>query len=505
MHMLGAIITFAIALVSSVVLTPAMGRFARRLGAIDQPDGRRKNHDFPVPLGGGIAVATATALAVAIAATMLHPSWGSSSGWLLTGLLPASLVLVWVGVIDDVLTLTGIYKLIGQMLAVTVMVAAGSRFDCIALFGYSLPLGQFCIPFTIFFCLGSINAFNLIDGADALASSIGAIVSATLGVISAAQGEPAASILCFALAGALVGFLPYNIPPARIYLGDTGSMLIGLIVAAVAIESSIKHQAAFALAVPVAICAIPILDAAAALVRRVTTGQSVFTPDRGHLHHVLLLRGWSIGRTVAFIAGLAALTSAAALASYFTNNDVFALSITGGVFVTLAIARVFGHAEVALIASRSRSLVRVVALRGKRGPADTESAVQLQGRRKWQKVWTALRETAPSYNVAGLTLQVSIPYLHESFYATWNRSDTANHESGWRLTLPLLLDDRSIGKLSVVGSSAGSQAVLDMQHLLDFLESFEAEIKQTVAEDEPAETAYAAVPELVGGAVHAAE
>jgi UDP-GlcNAc:undecaprenyl-phosphate GlcNAc-1-phosphate transferase len=238
----------------------------------------------------------------------------------------------------------------------------------------------------------------------------------------------------------------------------------------------------------------------------VTTGQSVFTPDRGHLHHVLLLRGWSIGRTVAFIAGLAALTSAAALASYFTNNDVFALAITGGVFVTLAIARVFGHAEVALIASRSRSLVRVVALRGKQGPADTESAVQLQGRRKWQKVWTALRETAPSYNVAGLTLQVSIPYLHESFYATWNRSDAANHDSGWRLTLPLLLDDRSIGKLSVVGSSAGSQAVLDMQHLLDFLESFEAEIKQTVAEDESDETAYAAVPELVGGAaVHAAE
>src|SRR5207247_9982121 len=132
-------------------------------------------------------------------------------------------------------------------------------------------------------------------------------------------------------------------------------------------------------------CAIPILDAAAALVRRVTTGQSVFTPDRGHLHHVLLLRGWSVGKTVAFIAGLAALTCGAALASYFTGKDLFALLVTGGVFAMLAIARVFGHAEVALIASRSRSLVRCVAPRAVGNTAlDQESSVQLQGRRKWQ-------------------------------------------------------------------------------------------------------------------------
>jgi UDP-GlcNAc:undecaprenyl-phosphate GlcNAc-1-phosphate transferase len=484
-----------------------MARLAHRLGAIDRPDGRRKNHDFPVPLGGGIAVAAAMAIALAIVLLLMPPLGGSSPSWLLKGLLPAALVLIWVGIIDDVLTLTGIYKLIGQVLAVTVLVAAGSRFDCISLFRYSLPLGQFCIPFTIFFCLGAINAFNLIDGADALASSIGAIVCLTLGVISAAQSEPVASVVCFALAGALAGFLPYNVPPARIYLGDTGSMLIGLIVAAVAIESSIKHQAAFALAVPVAICAIPILDAAAALVRRVTTGQSVFTPDRGHLHHVLLLRGWSVGRTVAFIAGLAGLTCGAALASYFTNNDLFALASTGGVFVTLSLARVFGHAEVALIASRSRSLVRVVSQRGRRVASDSESAVQLQGRRKWQKLWTALREAAPAHNVAGLTLQVSIPYLHESFYATWNHSDGAANDNGWRLTLPLMLGDWPIGKLCAVGSSAGSQAVTDMQQLLDFLESFESEIKQTVADEQAVAPAYAAaIPQLMSGQVaHAAD
>jgi UDP-GlcNAc:undecaprenyl-phosphate GlcNAc-1-phosphate transferase len=310
--------------------------------------------------------------------------------------------------------------------------------------------------------------------------------------------------VCFALAGALVGFLPFNVPPAKIYLGDTGSMLVGLIVAAVAIESSIKHQAAFALAVPVAVCAIPILDAGAALIRRVTTGQSVFTPDRGHLHHVLLLRGWSVGKTVAFIAALAALTSCAALASYFTGNDLFALAVTGGVFATLAIARIFGHVEVALIASRSRSFVR----RGVGFAAtERESAVQVQGSRKWQTVWTALREAAPNYNLAGLTLQVSIPYLHESFYATWNRSDAAPSDNGWRLALPLTHNDRPIGKLSIVGSSAGIQAISDVQQLMEFLDAFESEIKHLVADDEQTSlpTFGAPIPELAGHVVQVAD
>jgi UDP-GlcNAc:undecaprenyl-phosphate GlcNAc-1-phosphate transferase len=400
-------------------------------------------------------------------------------------LLPALLVLIAVGIVDDVLTLTGIYKLIGQVLAVSVLVAAGSKFESLSLFDWSIPLGNLSVPFTMFFCLGAINAFNLIDGADGLASSIGAIVCVTLGIITGWRGDILASIVCLSLAGALVGFLRFNVPPASVYLGDTGSMLIGLVVAAVAVDSSIKQQAAFALAVPVAICAIPILDAAAALVRRITTGQSVFTPDRGHLHHALLLRGWSVGQTVAFISGLAALTSCGALASYFTNNDVFALMVSGGVFVALAAARIFGHAEAALIVSHSRSLMRgIVPQRVRRLTAEAESAVQLQGTREWQKVWTALREAAPRYNVAGLTLQVNIPSLHESFYANWKRHESPAPDDAWRITVPLVLDDRPIGKVSVLGGAADRHALTDMQHLLDFLESLDAEIAQIVVDKE---------------------
>ncbi len=495
-HLLGIAAAFVTAWLAAIALTPVVGRLAMRLGAIDQPDGRRKSQPQPVPRGGGVAVTLAAILATVLAVLLFPPAGDQTSTWLVSGLLPATAVLLVVGIIDDVLTLTGIYKLIGQVLAVSVLVAAGAQFDQITLFGILIPLGDLQIPFTIFFCLGAINAFNLIDGADGLASSIGAIVCTTLGVITASRGG-VAPMACFAVAGSLVGFLRYNVPPARIYLGDTGSMLMGLVVAAVAIDCSVKQQAAFVLSVPLAICAIPILDAAAALVRRVTTGQSVFTPDRGHLHHALMLRGWSVGQTVAFIASLTALTSAGALVSFFTGNDIYALAITGGVFVTLAAARVFGHAEAALVVSRSRSLVRGLVLRTvRRHTSETESAVQVQGTRKWQRVWGALREAAPLYNVAGLTLQVNIPRLHESFYATWKRTDAAYSEDVWRMSIPLVHDGQSIGRLSLVGSTGGEQALADMQQLLEYLEPLDGEIAQIVADDE-----YAATQPIVAEAV----
>lgn len=501
---LEAAATFAIAWFAAVVLTPMVAQLAIRLGAVDAPDGRRKSQSVAVPRGGGVAVAVATVVALVVAALWTPFDERASSAWLVRGLPPSITVLLIVGVIDDFFSLTGIYKLIGQVLAVSVLVAAGAQFDQISVFGLLIPLGDFGIPFTMFFCLGAINAFNLIDGADGLASSIGAIVATTLGVITAAQGHTAASIACFALAGGLVGFLRFNSPPAQIYLGDTGSMLIGLMVAAVAIECSIKQQAAFVLSVPIAICAIPILDAGAALVRRVTTGQSVFAADRGHLHHALLLRGWSVEQTVTFISALATLTSVAALVSFFTNNDAYALVATAGVFLSLAGSRMFGHTEVRLIASRLRGLLRRMVWRRRRQAAPAiESALQFQGTREWQNLWSALRETLPLYNVAGITLQISIPQIHESFFATWKGSESPADDDPWRLAVPLLLDGQPVGRLSVVGCHRSEDPLDDLQRLIDYLDSLEGEIAHIVAADAATERDFAAVD--VAAAVSSAQ
>ena len=476
-----------------LIFTPRFARLATGLGAVDHPDGRRKSQPLPVPRGGGVVVALSVFVVVVLALWFGASSESSSSTWLIRGLLPSAMILLVVGIIDDVSTITGIYKLVGQVLSVSVLVATGAHFDQVSLFGVLFPLGEFRIPFTMFFCLGAINAFNLIDGVDGLASSLGAVVCTTLGIITASQGHASESIVCFAVAGGLVGFLRFNIAPAKVYLGDTGSMLIGLVVAAVAIQSSIKQETAFLLAVPLAICAIPILDAGAALVRRITTGQSVFTADRGHLHHALLLRGWSVTKTVMIIAGLAALTCGGALISFFTGYDLIAVAVALAVFLSLAMARVFGHAEAAMVASRSLSVGRKLLFRGvwRKVPV-TESAVQLQGQRKWQTLWIALREAAPIYNLTGLTFQIAIPNLHESFYASWNCDRSAN-ANGWRATLPLSLDDQPIGKLSIIGATSGPQALLDMQQLFEVLEPLHADIARIAAGDhEPIAVAWGA-------------
>jgi UDP-GlcNAc:undecaprenyl-phosphate GlcNAc-1-phosphate transferase len=483
-YAVAAVAAFCIACLACLALTPLVVRLAHRVGAVDRPDGRRKNQAEAVPLGGGLAVALAAGIALVLAYFFAAPPRASLGPSMAGGALASAILLVVVGLLDDTIGLTGIYKLIGQMMAASLLVAGGFRFETISLGGWSLPLGDFGIPFSLFFCLGAINAFNLIDGADALASSIGAVVCTTLGIIAAMQGATTAALTSFAVSGALVGFLRYNAPPARVYLGDTGSMLIGWVVAAVAIRSSIKEQAAVALTVPVAICAIPILDAAAALIRRITTGQSVFTADRGHLHHALLLRGWSVGQTAALAAGLTAVTCAGAIISYFTNQELFAIVAAGGVVLTLAMARVFGHAEAALIASHLRAMGRGAWRRVLPATAQQENhadhAVQIQGRRQWSVLWTALREAAPVYNLVGLKLNVSIPHLHESFFASWRASESTAESAVWRMALPLTCADRNVGRLVVEGKSAGAQCLAEMQQVLDFLEPLEAEISRIV-------------------------
>ena len=483
-YALPALAAFCTACLASLALTPLVARLAVRVGAVDGPDDRRKSQAQAVPLGGGLAVAMAAGIAIVLAWFFAAPRGGAIGPSMAGGALVSGVVLLVVGLLDDAIGLTGIYKLIGQIMAASLLVAAGFQFETISLCGWSFTLGVFGIPFSLFFCLGAINAFNLIDGVDALASSIGAVVCLTLGVIAASQGAMAAALTSFAMSGALIGFLRYNAPPARVYLGDTGSMLIGWVVAAVAIRSSIKEQAVVALTVPVAICAIPILDAAAALVRRITTGQSVFTADRGHLHHALLLRGWSVGQTAALAAGLTAVTCGGAMASYFTDHDAYAVVAGGGVVLALAIARVFGHAEAALIASHLRAMGRgawrrVVPATSQQAN-HTDHAVQIQGRRQWNVLWTALREAAPVHNLVGLKLNVNIPNLHESFFASWRASDAPANGAVWRMALPLTCADRPVGRLVVEGKSAGAQCLVEMQQVLDFLEPLEANIARIV-------------------------
>lgn len=460
-----------------LLLTPVAVRAASLLGIGDSPDGSRKIQGEVVALGGGLVVAGATALAILLGRLLEWFPPGQFSGDFLARLLPGILLLLLVGIIDDIYRIRGVTKLAGQCFASGLLILSGLCFESISLFGMEFVLGPLAVPFTLFFYLGAINAFNLLDGADGLVASIGVVVCLTLGGIAASRGSVESALLCFSFSGALVGFLRYNAPPASIYLGDTGSMLIGFIVAAVAIQSSIKSQAAMALVVPVTICAIPILDASAALVRRWMTGQSIFAGDRGHLHHALLHRGWTARQTVGFITGLTAVTCGGALISYFFHSDWIAVLVTLMVFAALAAARIFGHAELALISSHARSVARVLVLgRLPGGPRETQQTVHLQGDRRWEKLWQALLEFAEDYNLAGIRLNLNIPRWHESYYGNWRSPRNLDKENLWQVSLPLRHGDKTIGKLSLLGDSSQGNGFVAVHQALDFLEPLEENI-----------------------------
>jgi UDP-GlcNAc:undecaprenyl-phosphate/decaprenyl-phosphate GlcNAc-1-phosphate transferase len=503
----GIAVACALGCVLALLGAPLLARIAHWCGAVDLPDGHRKHHDHAIPRCGGVTMALAGLLAFgATLAYFTDPvATLADEAWLVRGLAPAALVLLLVGVLDDVFSLTGIYKLIGQFLAVSILVASDRAVESISIAGFAIPLGGLALPFVIFFYLGAVNSFNLIDGIDGLASSLGALVLATLGCIAAAQGYTAAALLCFALVGGLVGFLRFNLPPARMYLGDTGSMLIGLVVGAVAVHCSIKTQAAFALGAPLAVCALPILDASAAIIRRITTGQSVFAPDRGHLHHAFLQRGLSVGQTVATLSALTAATCASALLSYFTSNDLFALVFSASIVASLAVSRTFGHSECALVAGRVRSLFSRFTPGGhSRSQRGVESTVRLQGHAQWRDVWKMLRENAPKFGVVGVQMQVTIPRLHESFFATWQDSAEAGPElAPWRVTTPIRFGDRTVGRLAVTGRSQADSTTSDMQQFLEFAEVVNSEIVRMLASPQPAVVTSMPLPDESSGSISA--
>lgn len=480
---------FAAAAMLSMFGTQAIAALFRRQRWTDAPDGDRKLQTDSVPLGGGIAVACSMGAVVLGAFSLGLLEWDEQSATFFGGFVPAMLVLLVVGLVDDFIGLTGVYKLLGQFLAAILLAVGGAQFEAISLFGAEFHLGDLTIPFAIFYCIGAINAFNLIDGSDAFASSIGAIVSLTMGLISLGQGNVSAALVSFALAGALLGFLRHNAPPASIYLGDTGSMLIGLVVAYVSITCSVKEQAVVAIAVPAALCTLPLLDAAAALLRRVLTGQSLFAADRGHFHHSLLLRGLSAAQAAAVASLLTAITCAGALASYLTGQEIWAVLAVLGVSVSLVSLRVFGYSELNLVlhhaGKRSRKLLRRTDLA--KDTSHTHNAFQLQGSRSWQMVWEGLCERAGVFDIHNIRLTITIPRLHEHFYATWQNKNATCDRGEWSMTLPLEYDGRAIGTVQFGGCRGEVDHAGAMRDALELIESLESEVASLLAResDEP--------------------
>lgn len=297
MNILSLILCFSLAFGISLLSTPAVKNLAYKIGAIDVPRDARRVHKKPVPRLGGLAIFLGFLVSV-----LFFTKFDVQ----MIGFIVGSLIIVGVGIVDDVKQLRASVKLIAQILAAVIVVLSDTRIIAVSVpYIFSdagiLPLGSLSIPITILWIIGVTNAVNLIDGLDGLAVGVSSIATFSLFFIAILAGEPTVAILTAALAGACLGFLPYNFNPAKIFMGDTGSTFLGYALSVICIEGLFKGYAIISFIIPFLILGLPIFDTLSAIVRRIKNKQPIMSPDRGHLHHRLMDMGLSQKQTVAIL------------------------------------------------------------------------------------------------------------------------------------------------------------------------------------------------------------
>lgn len=295
--------SIAVAFMISFAMTPIVKNFAVKIGAMDVPLDQRRMHDHPIPRMGGLAIFIGFLLAVVLFADVTPQ---------LQGVLIGSIFIVVLGAIDDLVTLSPMVKLFGQIIAAVIAVS-----NDVVIHIFMNPnifssnqyvfLESLAIPFTVLWIVGVTNAVNLIDGLDGLACGVSTIASLTMFVVALLVSESNVAVVLAALMGACLGFLPYNMNPAKIFMGDTGALLLGYLLATTSVVGMFKFYAVVTFLVPVLALALPLFDTVFAILRRVLHGQSPFHPDRGHFHHRLIDMGLNQKQAVAIMYAISAL------------------------------------------------------------------------------------------------------------------------------------------------------------------------------------------------------
>lgn len=285
-------------------IIPFVKKIAFHVGALDIPN-ERKVHKTPMPRLGGLGIYFGFLLGY-----MIFGEHTSTMNSILIG----SFVLIITGIIDDIKPLSASHKLIGQVIATLIVVFYGNiLLRDVSFFGIYMDFGLWTYPITVIFMLGCINCLNLIDGLDGLAGGISSIFFLTIGIIAYFQGRIGLSVvLTFIMLGSTLGFLVHNFNPAKIFMGDSGSMFLGFIIAVITLLG-FKSIITSSIIIPLCILVVPILDTMCAIIRRKLKGESIDTPDKSHFHHQLLRRNCSVRTTVLIIYLITGLFSAVSI------------------------------------------------------------------------------------------------------------------------------------------------------------------------------------------------
>ena len=335
-------LSFIVAAAISLFATPIARKLAFKVDAIDIPKDERRIHKEPMPLMGGLGIYIAFVIACLIFLPIDRP--------LLSIILGGTLILT-SGIIDDIKDLSPKGKLIFQIAATIILILGDVKIDVItnpfSNTNSVVHLNGLSIPLTIFWVVGVTNTLNLIDGLDGLAAGIAAIASLAFVFLARELNYVSIMLISAIVAGACFGFLSYNFHPARIFMGDTGALFLGFILAAISIEGVMKSVATIAVIVPLMILGLPIFDTTFAIFRRFLNGKSIAEADKGHLHHRLLARGYSQQKTVLILYVISFIFSLIAiLVSQLNSKGAVIFSFS--VFITAIILA----AKMGLISSK---------------------------------------------------------------------------------------------------------------------------------------------------------
>jgi len=324
---------FIVALGVTYLVTPSVKRLAVRWGAVDKPEAR-KVHKGTIPRLGGLAIYAGFIVSVLLS---VHLTWE------LLGILLGGTAILLLGIADDVYQLPAKVKLVGQIAAASVLLLFDIKIDWLTNpFGTMIYLDLWAIPFTLLWVVSLTNMLNLIDGLDGLAAGVSIIAAVTIFLMAVDQNFWLVAVLTCSLAGSALGFLHFNFSPAKIFMGDTGSMFLGYMLAAVSVAGTVKSAATIALIVPMVALGLPIMDTACAIIRRFNNGQPIFKPDRGHLHHRLLDMGLTQTQVVLILYLVSILLGVSAIVMTEVKIAHAAIIIVGLLAVAFVAARKTG-------------------------------------------------------------------------------------------------------------------------------------------------------------------
>jgi len=391
----------------AAALTPLVRRLAHRFGALDEALSSRKIHGRPIPRLGGIAIVIGF-YAPLLGLLVFRGGVGDlflAQKNLALGIFAGGLLIAALGVYDDLRGTGAHKKFLVQFAVAGLMYYLGFRVEVIANpFGGAIVLGWFSLPFTLLWIVGVINALNLIDGLDGLAGGVALVAVSTIFLVSFHRVEPLMILFSAALAGAILGFLFYNWNPASIFMGDTGSMFLGFVLATSSIKTEQKSSTAIALLIPILILGVPLLDTLLALLRRAVRGRPLFRADREHLHHRLLSLGLSHRQAVLVLYAMSILLGGVALAITYAENPMITVVLVIGLGVTMFLfLRRLGYIRFEVDYFLSDHRRRNRALRAAVRPF----AERFRQASTPEGIWDIVRDALPVFEASCVSLQLA--------------------------------------------------------------------------------------------------